>query len=186
MRIVLASASPRRIELLKRIVSDFDVISSAAEEPLDGRPARRVLEAARRKAVDVAARADGLVVAADTVVALQGHVLGKPESREAAAAMLRHLRGHTHRVLTGVCLIDTVRHAQRKAVERTLVHFRPLSEREIERYLDSGEYADKAGAYAIQGRAAAFVDRIRGDYTNVMGLPVARLTLLLRDLGADV
>ncbi len=100
--------------------------------------------------------------------------------------MLRHLSGRTHDVYTGLCLIATERGLERTAFERTRVHFRPLTEPEIAAYLDCGEYIDKAGAYAIQGHAAGFVDCIYGDYTNVMGLPVSRLTLLLRDLGADV
>jgi septum formation protein len=100
--------------------------------------------------------------------------------------MLSHLSGREHEVLTGLCVIATRHGDERTAVERTTVRFRSLSEREIEAYLDCGEYADKAGAYAIQGRGAAFVERICGDYTNVMGLPVCRLTLLLRELGVDV
>jgi septum formation protein len=186
MRIVLASGSPRRVELLGRIVADFDVMPSEAEEPRSGAPARRVIEAARRKARDVAARMPGLIVGADTLVAQRAHVLGKPGSRDEAARMLRHLSGKSHDVFTGLCLIDETRRIERVTAERTRVHFRHLAEREIAAYLETEEYADKAGAYAIQGRAAAFVDRIRGDYTNVMGLPVARLTLLLRDLGVDV
>ncbi len=186
MRIVLASASPRREELLRRIVADFEVLPSAVEEPHRGRPAWRALDAARRKAHDVAGRASGIVIGADTIVVQRSLVLGKPASREEAAEMLRRLSGRTHDVLTGLCVVATERGAERTAVERTRVHFRPLSEREISSYLDCSEYEDKAGAYAIQGRAAAFVDRIRGDYTNVMGLPVSRLALLLRELGADV
>ncbi len=186
MKIVLASASPRREELLRRIAPEFEVVPSAVEEPLDGRPRRRVAEAARRKAHDVAARASGLVIAADTIVVRRSHVLGKPASRNEAADMLRRLSGRTHDVYTGLCLVATERGAERTAVERTRVHFRTLTESEISAYLDCGEYADKAGAYAIQGRAAGFVDRICGDYTSVMGLPVSRLTLLLRELGADV
>jgi septum formation protein len=186
MRIVLASASPRREDLLRRIVDSFDVVASVVEEPRDGAPRHRVLEAAQRKARDVAAREAGLIVGADTIVALGRRLLGKPASRDEAAAMLRDLSGRRHDVFTGLCLVDTRRRIERTAVERTRVHFRRLAEREIAAYLDTGEHVDKAGAYAIQGRAAAFVDRIRGDYTNVMGLPVARLTLLLRELGADV
>jgi septum formation protein len=186
MRIVLASASPRREELLHRIVPAFDVVPSTVEEPRDGRPRFRAVEAARRKARDVAARASGLVIGADTLVVRRSYVLGKPASRDEAAQMLRHLSGCTHDVYTGLCLVATERGLERTALERTRVHFRPLTEAEIAAYLDCGEYNDKAGAYAIQGRAAGFVDRIRGDYTNVMGLPVSRLTLLLRDLGADV
>jgi septum formation protein len=186
MRIVLASASPRREELLRRIVAEFDVVPSLAEEPSHGRPVWRALEAARRKARDIACRESGLVIGADTIVVRQSLVFGKPTSRDDAADMLRRLSGRSHDVLTGLCVIATERNDERTAIERTRVHFRVLSEREISSYLDFGEYADKAGAYAIQGRAAAFVDRIRGDYTNVMGLPVSRLTLLLRELGADV
>ncbi len=186
MRIVLASASPRREELLRRIVDEFDVAPSAVEEPTHGRPARRALAAARLKARDVAGRERGIIIAADTVVALGPLVLGKPASREEAAGMLRRLSGRTHGVLTGLCIVATERGLERTAVERTRVHFRALSEDEISTYLDCGEYVDKAGAYAIQGGAARFADRIRGDYTNVMGLPISRLTLLLRDLGLDV
>ncbi len=186
MRVILASGSPRRDELLRRIVGEFDVVPSAVEEPLHGRPAQRALAAARLKARDVAVRERGIVVAADTIVVLGSLVLGKPASREGAAEMLRQLSGRTHKVLTGLCVIATERGLERTAVERTRVHFRTLTQREIETYLDCGEYKDKAGAYAIQGRAATFADRIRGDVTNVMGLPVSRLTLLLRDLGLGV
>ena len=186
MKIVLASASPRREELLRRIVDTFDIVPSGVEEPTRGRPARRVLEAAQAKARDVATRIEGIVIGADTIVANRRSILGKPSSRDEAARMLSRLSGREHEVLTGLCVIATRHGDERTAVERTRVRFRSLSEREIEAYLDYGEYADKAGAYAIQGRAAAFVERICGDYTNVMGLPVCRLTLLLRELGVDV
>jgi septum formation protein len=186
LKIVLASASPRREELLRRIVESFDIVPSGVEEPTRGRPARRVLEAARAKARDVASRTEGIVIGADTIVANRHSILGKPSSRDEAARMLSHLSGREHEVLTGLCVIATRHGDERTAVERTTVRFRSLSEREIEAYLDCGEYADKAGAYAIQGRGAAFVERICGDYTNVMGLPVCRLALLLRELGVDV
>jgi septum formation protein len=186
LRIVLASASPRREELLRRIVDRFDVVPSRVEEPTRGRPASRVLEAARVKARDVAARTEGIVIGADTVVVDRRSVLGKPSSRDEAARMLSRLSGRQHEVLTGLCVIAVHRSDERTAVERTKVRFRSLSGREIAAYLDTGEYVDKAGAYGIQGRAAGFVERICGDYTNVMGLPVCRLTLLLRELGVDV
>jgi len=186
LTIVLASSSPRREELLRRIHTGFLVVPSGVDEPHDGRPRRRVLEAARRKARDVAARECGLVIGADTIVVLASHVLGKPASHKEAGEMLRRLSGRAHSVLTGLCVIDTQSGREQTAVERTRVHFRRLSEDEIARYLDTGEHEGKAGAYGIQGRAAQFIDWIRGDYTNVMGLPVSRLTLLLRDLGADV
>ncbi len=186
MKLVLASASPRREELLRRIAPEFDIVPSRIEEPKSGRPAWRALEAARRKARAVATHTDGLIIAADTLVVLRSHVLGKPGTAADAAEMLRRLSGRSHRVITALCLIETQRGSERAAVERTRVHFRPLSESDIARYLESGEYEGKAGAYGIQGRAATFVDWIRGDYTNVMGLPVSRLTLLLRELGLDV
>jgi septum formation protein len=186
LRIVLASASPRREELLRRIVDTFDVVPSGVEEPTRARPARRVLEAARAKAREVATRTEGIVIGADTVVVDRRSILGKPSSRDEAALMLSRLSGREHEVLTGLCVISTHRGDERTAVERTRVRFRCLSEREVATYLDGGEYADKAGAYGIQGRAAVFVERICGDYTNVMGLPVCRLTLLLRELGVDV
>jgi septum formation protein len=186
VEIVLASASPRREELLRRVVREFAVVPSGFEEPRLGRPAARALAAARGKARDVAARRNGLVLGADTIVVLGRSALGKPASLEEARGMLGRLSGRTHSVITGMCIVDTRTGLERSAVEKTRVHFRRLSESEISRYLDTGEHEDKAGAYAIQGRAATFVDWIRGDYTNVMGLPVARLTLLLRELGADV
>jgi septum formation protein len=186
LKIVLASASPRRVELLRRIVDTFDVVPSGVEEPTRGRPSRRVLEAAQAKARDVAARIEGIVIGADTIVVDRRSILGKPSSRDEAARMLSRLSGREHEVLTGLCVIATHCGDERTAVERTNVRFRSLSEREIASYLDCGEYADKAGAYAIQGRASVFVERICGDYTNVMGLPVCRLALLLRELGVDV
>jgi len=186
LKIVLASASPRRVELLRRIVDTFDVVPSGVEEPTRGRPSRRVVEAARAKARDVASRTEGIVIGADTIVVDRRSILGKPSSRDEAARMLSRLSGREHEVLTGLCVIATHCGDERTAVERTNVRFRSLSEREIASYLDCGEYADKAGAYAIQGRASVFVERICGDYTNVMGLPVCRLVLLLRELGVDV
>jgi septum formation protein len=186
MEIVLASASPRREQLLRWIVPQFDVIPSGVAEPERGRPAQRVLDAARLKAREVSARASGIVIGADTMVVQRRRVLGKPASRQEAAEMLRRLSGRWHDVFTGLCVIDSSCNRECTAVEMTRVRFRPLSEREISHYLDCGEYVDKAGAYAIQGRAAAFIDRIRGEVTNVIGLPVPRLALLLRDLGVDV
>ena len=99
--------------------------------------------------------------------------------------MLQKLSGHMHRVLTGLCVLDTEAGAEHMACEETVVKFRRLAEPEIDRYLDTGEYADKAGAYAIQGRAASFVEGIHGDYYNVVGLPLCRLTVLLREAGGD-
>lgn len=128
----------------------------------------------------------GVVIGADTVVVFQNRVLGKPISLADGRRMLEALSGREHTVITGLCIVRTDPVVERTAVERTAVHFRPLLPAEIDAYLASGEYADKAGAYGIQGRAAAFVDEIRGDYYNVMGLPICRLTLLLREVGVGV
>jgi len=143
----------------------------------------RVLTAARAKCEAVSRRRSGVVIAADTIVVIDGGVLGKPESREHAASMIRQLSGRTHDVITGLHVMSTETGAQRAACERTTVHFRRLTVEEIEWYLDTEEYRDKAGAYAIQGRAALFVDWLHGDYYNVMGLPLCRLGLLLREIG---
>jgi len=143
----------------------------------------RVIAAARAKCEAVSRRRSGVVIAADTVVVIDGTVLGKPGSREDAGEMIRRLSGRTHDVITGIYVLSTESGARRAACERTTVHFRRLTVEEIEWYLDTGEYRDKAGGYAIQGCAALFVDWLHGDYYNVMGLPLCRLGLLLREIG---
>lgn len=159
---------------------------SGADESFEGSPAERALAAARAKAHDVAKAHRGIVIAADTIVVAGGCVLGKPGSRDEARAMLESLSGRDHEVLTGLCVLRTDPWEERTAVERTTVHFRALLPSEIDAYLSCGEYADKAGAYGVQGRAATFVDRISGDFYNVMGLPLCRLALLLREVGVGV
>lgn len=187
MRLILASASPRRAEVLRNAGVHFQVLSSAVDEtPMPGEAAADlVLRLAKAKAELVAARAVGsaIIAAADTTIALDGRILGKPRSPEEARAMLRQLSGRTHAVHTGLALIRLPDVERRSNVETTLVTFSPLSDEEIERYLASGEPFDKAGAYAIQGRAGRFISRIEGDYFNVVGLPLARLCHLLRELG---
>ena len=145
-----------------------------------------MLTLARAKACEVAKRQKGIIIGADTLVVLDGDVLGKPSSRNDAKRMLARLSDREHTVLTGLYVLSTKSGEHREAVERTLVHFRALSDEQIEAYLDSGEYVDKAGAYAIQGRAGVFVERICGDFFNVMGLPICRLYLLLKALGVEV
>jgi septum formation protein len=186
MHIVLASASPRREQLLRRLVAAFDVVPSRVEESNDGEPEYVALETASAKAREVAERETGVIIGADTIVVEGGGILGKPSSREEGRTMLLRLSGREHEVLTGLCVIDTEREVERTAIERTLVHFRELELAEIESYLDTGEYADKAGGYGIQGKAGPFVDRICGDYYNIMGLPLCRLLLLLREVGVAV
>jgi len=184
--LILASASPRRIELLSKLTTKFIAIPSCIDEVANGSPEEQVIVIARDKAREVARQQEGIIIGADTIVELNGEIIGKPHARDEAREMLMRLSGREHRVLTGLFFLSTVTGDSRQACETTLVRFRSLSEREIEAYLDSDEYADKAGAYAIQGRASVFVDRICGDFFNVMGLPLCRLVLLLRELGLDL
>ena len=187
MRIILASQSPRRRELLERMgLSPFDVIPARGEERADPAlsPARLVEVLSRQKAAEVAAaRPEALVIAADTVVSIDGLVLGKPRSGAEAARMLARLSGREHTVYTGV----TVRLGDRADTghEAAAVRFRPLSEADIAHYVATGEPMDKAGAYGIQGYGAMLVEGIDGDYYNVMGLPVCRLARMLAGFGLD-
>jgi len=183
VRLILASSSPRRAELLSRITPDFIAIPSDVDEAASGPPESRVLALARAKAERVAKRHHGLVIGADTIVVLDADVLGKPTSRSAAREMLARLSGRVHRVLTGLYVVSTFTGEWQEACEETEVVFRELSDDEIEWYLDTGEYADKAGGYGIQGKGALLVEKIRGDYFNVVGLPLCRLYLMLRALG---
>ncbi len=179
---ILASKSPRRYELLKLISEDFRVISATGEEvvPEGLSPAEVVQHLARQKAREVAASHRGeVIVAADTVVAIDGEILGKPRDEAHAVEMLRLLSGRTHTVYTGVCVIFE-NGAEKSFTEGTDVEFYPLTEREIADYVATGEPMDKAGAYGIQERGALLVKRIDGDYYTVMGLPVGRLSRVLR------
>jgi len=184
MRLILASASPRRAELLAAAGFGFDARAVEVDETAlpDEDPAAYV----RRLAVVKARTCDGvddgdLVLAADTTVVVDGQLLGKPADEVEARRMLQLLAGREHDVLTGVALRLGPRVLQ--AVEITRVHFLPLDDSEIDWYVASGEPADKAGAYAVQGLAARFVDRIEGSYSNVVGLPVSRVYQMLREIG---
>jgi len=187
MKLVLASASQRRAVILRDAGIAFTVLSSAVDEtPLPGEAAADLVRRlAASKAELVAARAIGpaIVIAADTVVALEGAVLGKPRTSEDARQMLEKLSGRTHSVITGVALIRLPDVERREFTEITQVHFTALSNEEILKYLSSGEPFDKAGSYAIQGIAGRFVPRIDGCYFNVVGLPLARLCRELAALG---
>lgn len=187
MKLILASASPRRAEILHDAGFSFHVMSSAVDEtPFpEESPEDMVQRLADAKAELVAARAvgPGIVIAADTVVTLDGQIFGKPRSSDDARRMLEKLSGRTHSVLTGVTLIRLPDAERRSFVESTLVHFAQLSAEDITRYLASGEPHDKAGAYAIQGLGGRFIPRIEGDYFNVVGLPLARVTQALAELG---
>jgi septum formation protein len=187
MKLILASASIRRAEILHDAGMSFTVLSSAVDEtPMAGEsPAELVQRLADAKAELVAARAMGpaIVIAADTEVVLDGHVLGKPRTSEDARQMLTKLSGRTHSVITGVTLVRLPDIEQRRFVETTQVHFSQIPAEEITRYLATGEPFDKAGAYGIQGRAGRYVPRIEGCYFNIVGLPLARLCQALGELG---
>ena len=180
----LASASPRRIELVRQLGLHARVCPADVDESAEGSPGKRVLELARRKALHVAGQHQrGLVLGADTLVSIGRRVLGKPRDEEQAFEMLRALCGHWHRVYTGVCLADCQDGRVACAVESAMVHMLHLSDEEVFSYIRSGEPMDKAGAYGIQGRGALLVEKIHGDFFNVMGLPVLRLSRMLLPLG---
>lgn len=189
MRLVLASGSPRRRELLAMLGTPFEVEIPRVEEKVDGHqtPDALVRLLARAKALDVAGRRpEDLVVAADTVVVLDGRILGKPAGRTQARAMLEDLSGRTHQVWTGLALVHLASGRHEEAAERTDVTFRHLDPREVERYVALGEGLDKAGGYAAQGVGAVFVERIEGCFFNVVGLPLARLHRMLAAFGTGL
>jgi len=188
-RIVLASASPRRRELLEQVGLEFSIDPGEVDErvPAGEEPGHLVLRLALDKATSVARRHPGaVVIGADTVVVLDGTVLGKPSDVDHARAMLRLLAGAAHRVLTGVAVVDAFSGRRRSEYEETLVWMRPYTEQEIERYLATGEPMGKAGAYAIQGRGALLVRRIEGCYANVVGMPLVLLASLLENFGVSI
>jgi septum formation protein len=187
MKLILASASERRAEILRNAGFSFTVLSSAVDEtPIPGEPPQELVQRlATAKAELVAARAVGpaIIIAADTVVTIEGAILGKPRTTEDVRQMLEKLSGRTHSVITGVALIRLPDAERREFVEVTQVQFASMSGDEILRYLGSGEPFDKAGAYAIQGQAGRYIPRIDGCYFNVVGLPLARLYHALTELG---
>ena len=188
MHFILASASPRRRELLEGLGVAFSVRPAKGEEhPAPGLSAGETAAALSRvKCLEVAAAAspEDVVIAADTVVCFAGEIFGKPHDEGDARRMLRALSGAEHKVFTGV----TVSRGGEVLtdVEETVVRFRPLTDAEIDAYIQTGEPMDKAGAYGIQGRAALFVEGICGDYFNVVGLPLCKLGILLKKLRVDL
>lgn len=182
-RLILASASPRRRELLAQAGFCFEVVPADVPELLKPGedPIRFVTRLAREKAEAVAASRpitpDTIVLGADTIVVVDEEVLGKPQDAADAARMLRRLSGQTHQVITGVCLAKG--RERQRAAEVTFVRFSTLSDAEIDAYVATGEPLDKAGAYAIQGRAGRWVPRIHGCYFNVVGLPLALISSMI-------
>ncbi len=169
-KIVLASGSPRRQELLKYITADFEIMPSDIEEVASGTPKEQVLKLALDKVGDIAKRRPGdIVIGADTLVAIGEQILGKPKDEQDAAVMLRKLSGNTHCVYTGIAVMTEGKAETRCVV--TQVKFNEMTDDEIEEYIMTGEPMDKAGAYGIQGYGGKFIDRIDGCYFNVMGLP---------------
>lgn len=189
MALVLASGSPRRSEMLKMIgIRDFRILPDGSEETIDpvDSPEQTVCKLALQKAMNVSRLCDSgdTILAADTLVYLGDMPLAKPSDGEDAANMLRALSGRKHTVYTGVAIVkgDT----RTVTAEHTDVYFRELSEAEILAYACTDEPVDKAGAYAAQGRGAVFIERVDGEFFNVMGLPLCRLTVMLRDFGFEV
>ena len=186
MQIILASASPRRRELMGLYGVPFTVRAADIDETMDpGKPPfDEVARVSRCKALAVSREPEDVVVAADTIVVCGNQVLGKPRDEEDAARMLRLLSGSTHQVMTGCTVLRGSR--AETFTQVTQLHFRPLSEGEIDAYVRSGEPMDKAGAYGIQGGGALFAEKMVGDYYNVMGLPVCRLWKILRDMAPEL
>lgn len=184
-RIILGSASPRRRELLEQIGITFEIVTSGKDEVYNSTiPAEIVKELAQMKAENVSEEVlekeghlcDVVVIGADTIVVRDGEILGKPADTEEAFRMLKSLQGRAHQVYTGVAILDFDENGVKKVTghaEKTEVFVCEMTDTEIEKYIASGEPMDKAGAYGIQGRFAAFIERIEGDYFNVVGLPVA-------------
>lgn len=190
VKLILASASPRRLEIIKKLGAPVEVKVSGADEQVDiTQPEKLVLELSRRKALSVmedmesgGIREPICIIGADTVVSLDGDILGKPADKEEAFRMLRALSGRTHRVYTGVSIVCPAGGIS-SFYEMTEVDFIELTDSEIHEYIASGDPLDKAGAYGVQSGAARFVSGIRGDFYNVMGLPLSRLYRELKNIG---
>lgn len=179
MKIVLASASPRRSEILKNLGLEFEVKVSGTKEimPEGLSPEVTVMSLAKQKGSGIVG---DIVISADTIVVLDGHIMGKPQNENDAYKMLKSLSGRTHSVYTGVCINGEC------DFEKSDVVFDDLSDEEILAYIKTGEPMDKAGAYGAQGKGGCFVKEIRGDFFNVMGLPVHKLYTMLTKMGVNV
>lgn len=194
MKYILASASPRRKELLEQIGLKFEIIPACGEEVIQyEKPEEVVMDLSRQKAEEIAKKRTEItipevIIGADTVVAYKDTILGKPKDKEDAYRMISLLQGNSHKVYTGVTLI--LRSGEETTVhsffEETKVTMYPMSEEEREWYIDTKEPFDKAGGYGIQGKCAIFIEQISGDYNNVVGLPVARIYQELLKLGVDI
>ena len=186
MQLILASQSPRRKELLGLFGVPFTVRVADIDETMDfsAPAAEKVARVSRLKALAIPREDDDVLIAADTIVVCRGRILGKPHDEAEAYAMLRLLSGRDHQVMTGVTVLRGKE--ERVFTQITDLHFRELSDKEIYRYIATGEPMDKAGAYGIQGGAALFCEKMDGDYYNVMGLPVCRLGETLKELAPEL
>ncbi|KKP40181.1 MAG: Maf-like protein, septum formation protein [Candidatus Peregrinibacteria bacterium GW2011_GWF2_33_10] len=194
-KLILASKSPRRIELLKEAGFDFEVVPSNYEEIFDEKllPHELVMKHAEGKAVDVYSsflrkqesflQDERIILAIDTIGFCNGKVLEKPKDREHAKEMISMLSGTTHEVYSGLCLINLKLNKKNVQHEKTVITFEKMTEEEIEWYLDQNEWQDKAAAYAVQGKGALFVKKISGDFFNVVGLPICRLYQMIKGEG---
>lgn len=188
-KIILASSSPRRKQLLKQIGVEFTVDSSDIDEILNPRykPHKQVEQLSRQKAEAISTKYDdAIIIAADTMVALGDEVLGKPTDEKAAKKMLQKLSGTSHEIITGMTIIDTKSKRSTTLSVETIIYFQKLTTKEITNYIRLAKPFDKAGAYAIQDRGAIFIERLEGDYFSAVGLPLFHLTKELKKLGIEV
>ncbi|MBU3110410.1 Maf-like protein [Clostridium lacusfryxellense] len=191
MNIILASASPRRAELLKRITSNFKVMVSDFEESdilFSGNCGDYVMTLAKGKALAICSsvKHSSVIIGCDTIVYFRGKVIGKPKDNLEAVQMLSDLSGNTHEVYTGIAVINTKTQEISTEYVCTQVKFSKLSEKEINNYIETGESSGMAGAYGIQGGASLFVEEIKGCYYSVVGLPVNKLYYMLREMGVNL
>lgn len=192
VKILLASTSPRRQELIKSLGLPVEVIENHADESFDkGTSPDEVVRYLARKKARVASetrtlREGEILVAGDTIVVLEGNILGKPQDEDDAFQMLQSLQGQCHAVYSGVACIDGGSGQEISRCSKTIVKMKPLSDDQIRRYIESGEPMDKAGSYAIQGLGATIVESIEGDYFTVVGLPISLLADMLRELGVHI
>ena len=188
MKVILASASERRQELLCRIVDSFDIMVSNFDENtviFNGSIDNYVKEISTGKALEVKERleSDAIIISADTVVTFNDRILGKPKDKKDAFQMLKSLQGRSHKVYTGITVINTKKNLIKQESVSTEVTFSEISDDEILKYIETGEPLDKAGAYGIQGKGGVFVESIKGCYYNVVGLPLNKLKAMLEDVG---
>lgn len=191
MKLILASASQRRQELLKRIIDEFDVVVSDFKEDdikFEGSYSEYVMSLAKGKAINVAEKVGevGIIIGCDTIVAFDNQVLEKPKNRSNAFDMLKALSGNTHEVYSGIAIVDTINKKTIMNYVSTSVKFSSLTNEEIEKYISTEEPMDKAGAYGIQGFGGVFVEEIHGDYYNVVGLPLNKLNKMLKGMGVNL